>query len=331
MSTSTRLTSIEILRGLAASAVCLFHLICGNPAFFPETSLIEKIGQYGFLGVEVFFVISGFIIPYSLKKSGYTWHNIGPFIWRRLVRLEPPYIASIAAVIGLNLFAAQASGFAGQQVILNPSQLILHLGYLIPFSNYSWLNPVYWTLAIEFQFYLLTSVLFLLMSRLRNAGFFVLCLLLTGSSLLVAQDYLFFHYAAFFVLGFALYKRFCGEISSIAFYALTALTVLTIGYTFDIRYCIAVCIPILMIHFTPTIQHKGLEFLGKISYSLYLIHVPVGGKIINLSARFSEQEGPRILIVVVAYMFCIYTSYLFYRFIELPALRWSQHIRYRHR
>ncbi|MFZ3046680.1 MAG: hypothetical protein WA151_12270, partial [Desulfatirhabdiaceae bacterium] len=66
---SNRLTHVDALRGLAALAVCLFHLTRYKPGFLPEYSILKSICQYGYLGVEIFFVISGFIIPLALFRS----------------------------------------------------------------------------------------------------------------------------------------------------------------------------------------------------------------------------------------------------------------------
>jgi peptidoglycan/LPS O-acetylase OafA/YrhL len=67
----TKFEIIEVLRGLAAFSVMWFHFTNGNQDFLQE-GWLELSGKYGWLGVEVFFVISGFIIPYSLWRSQYT-------------------------------------------------------------------------------------------------------------------------------------------------------------------------------------------------------------------------------------------------------------------
>ena len=59
------------LRGMAALAVCLFHFTCGNPEFLSPSDPIRGVGSFGWLGVEAFFVISGFVIPYSLYLRSY--------------------------------------------------------------------------------------------------------------------------------------------------------------------------------------------------------------------------------------------------------------------
>ena len=67
-----------------------------------KSDWLRATGAYGWLGVEVFFVISGFIIPYSMLHAGYEflWH-FGRHLVKRIIWLEPPYLASIAVVLVL--------------------------------------------------------------------------------------------------------------------------------------------------------------------------------------------------------------------------------------
>ena len=76
--------SVEYLRGLAALSVTWFHLTNTY-----SLNWVRESGSLGWLGVEAFFVISGFIIPYSLHRSGYTLRDFPNFMLRRIVRLEP--------------------------------------------------------------------------------------------------------------------------------------------------------------------------------------------------------------------------------------------------
>ena len=67
---SARLTTPDCLRGMAAAGVAWFHITNGNPEFSPP-ALLKASGAHGWLGVEVFFVISGFVIPYALHAARY--------------------------------------------------------------------------------------------------------------------------------------------------------------------------------------------------------------------------------------------------------------------
>src|SRR3569833_4435320 len=102
-----RISIFEAMRGLAAASVALFHFsvqldLAARDAFF-----------YGWVCVDVFFVISGFVIPLSLYGRGYTIQQFPQFMMRRLVRHEPPYLVSIILVLDVWHLSAAAEGPAG--------------------------------------------------------------------------------------------------------------------------------------------------------------------------------------------------------------------------
>lgn len=104
-----------------------------------------------------FFVITGIVIPIALINGKY---HYGKFILKRIIRIEPPYLFSILTGI---LFILFKSHFLSKSLNNIPSteNLLLHIGYLVPFvKGQTWFLGVYWTLAIEFQFYILISLLF---------------------------------------------------------------------------------------------------------------------------------------------------------------------------
>src|SRR5215510_4747208 len=106
--------TIDALRATAALWVCLFHFTVGT-----------GIGAHGYLGVTIFFVISGFIVPYSMMRGGYTIAAWPRFMLRRLVRLEPPYLASI----GLILVLGALDALRGFPQVWTAKQIAGHLGY----------------------------------------------------------------------------------------------------------------------------------------------------------------------------------------------------------
>jgi len=84
---SSRLENIDVLRGIASLAVCWFHLTNS----YAQGSVAQLSGQYGWLGVEVFFVLSGFIIPHAMYSSNYELRSGWKiYIAKRLLRLDPP-------------------------------------------------------------------------------------------------------------------------------------------------------------------------------------------------------------------------------------------------
>jgi peptidoglycan/LPS O-acetylase OafA/YrhL len=95
----SRIPALDTLRGLASLSVCLLHLTNYDPAILPPDDLGKIACSFGSLGVQIFFVISGFIIPYSMYRAGYQSQNKGRFLAKRLLRLEPPYLASLALAL----------------------------------------------------------------------------------------------------------------------------------------------------------------------------------------------------------------------------------------
>ena len=96
-----KLEIIQLLRVLGALGVAWFHFTNGNVSFLDE-GWLKNSGKYGWLGVEVFFVISGFVVPYSLWYCKFQFQrDWDRFFVRRILRLHPAYIVSILVSIGL--------------------------------------------------------------------------------------------------------------------------------------------------------------------------------------------------------------------------------------
>ena len=155
MKPSERIAVIEAMRGIASISVACFHF--GVPL---ATALPQTLTSFGWLGVDVFFVISGFVIPLSLYGRKYRTKDFPAFLLRRLVRLEPPYIVSIVLTIVLWHLSAAAPQFAGYEPAYSFAQIGFHLLYLIPLTGYEWLGPNYWSLTYEFVFYIIVGLTF---------------------------------------------------------------------------------------------------------------------------------------------------------------------------
>ncbi len=165
---SKRMPTPDCLRGIASFAVAWFHFTHGNPTFLPA-GWLKASGTWGWLGVQMFFVISGFVIPYSLYKGRYSLKNFSRFLVKRVSRLDPPYIAGIFLVVALAYLSATSSSFRGARPHFTFSQLALHLGYLNSVAGKPWINPVFWSLGVEFQYYLLIGCMFPLLVNRRLA------------------------------------------------------------------------------------------------------------------------------------------------------------------
>src|ERR1700761_6863297 len=120
-----RLPTLDALRGLAALSVMWFHF---TKHMIPSigTGVVYTSGRYGWLGVEVFFVISGFVIPYAMHRAGYTISCYGKFLLKRITRLDPPYLLSIVFIIAYQYVLTRRSSYQGPPFQISLSQVLCH-------------------------------------------------------------------------------------------------------------------------------------------------------------------------------------------------------------
>jgi peptidoglycan/LPS O-acetylase OafA/YrhL len=302
-------------------AVCWFHLAANGPA---RHTLLAHLGALGFLGVHVFFVISGFIVPYAMFTAGYTLKNAWTFLLKRMIRVEPPYMASIALFL---LVSVPSALLRGDKPGVDPVRLALHLGYLIPFfPKYRWITDVYWSLAVEFQYYLAISLLFPLLTSRRQSIRIVSCVLFAASSLLATRNARFLpNFAPMFVFGFMGMLRTVGLASRKEFFFVVAICAILTN-PFAIPYT-ATGVLTLTVIMTMRWMPGILLWLGDISYSLYLIHEMIGRRILPLGERLLPAGfliGPPIAAVLVS----ILCALIMFRLVELPAKRMAARWKY---
>lgn len=322
------LGSLDLLRGLASLAVVYFHFTHGNPDFLSKDNILYITGRYGFLGVDVFFVISGFVIPYAMFRGRYHISNFWKFLAKRFTRIEPPYLVSIAMVLLLNFVSTLSPYYRGTGFSVDFTALALHFGYLNAFFDYPWYNDVYWTLAIEFQYYLLIALVFPLLLNKNKMYSYLVIVLFAASGLFIDKHSLIFNYALLFVAGILMFQFRVGYISRQEFGLMLLVTLILIFVRFDKRYLIAALLPYFFIMYLD-FSDKVSKFLGDISYSLYLVHIPIGGRMLNLAENFLHTELQRSIVVFVAMLLSVFAAWLFFVFVEKPALNWSKKLVYK--
>ncbi|MGC1631116.1 MAG: acyltransferase [Gelidibacter sp.] len=317
---------IVALRGLAALAVCMFHFTKG---FVNEDGWIREIFRSGWMGVEVFFVISGFVIPFSLLGSSFGFKHYFKFLKKRFLRIEPAYLASIVIILGLNYLSSKAHGYDGLPFFFDIPLILEHLGYLVGFFDNTWLSPVYWTLEIEFHYYLIIGLL-LGIWHLKKTWLIVVSILGLLCLSFINQDTIpFFNYTDIFVLGIltAFYKK--EQLPKITYIILLLICATFVFLGHGIIIGLLTFITALLISFYGSYGNtKVLLFLGNISYSLYLLHVPIGGKIINLSKRLELNDASKFGVILIALAFSIFAAWLFYKFMEKPSHQWAKKVKF---
>ncbi len=291
---------IDGLRAIAVSVVILFH------AGF-------SWAQGGYVGVDVFFVISGFLITLGLMKTGKDT-SLSSFYSRRIRRLFPALLATVL-ITGIASFLVMApSDFANVAksciyAVISVSNIgfWLESGYWDSASHYKPLLHT-WSLSVEEQFYLVWPVLVLLLSRIGKPVVLLFMLVLTVIGAIVAQYFSqSIPSSVFYLTPFRAYQFAIGGLYA-AYLAVSGRSHLT-DNPFLRELMIVAGLGLI---FWPTFQYDGTEsfylgamaglpcvgalliiaagpgpvfgrllvnpvagFLGRTSYSLYLVHWPI--------------------------------------------------------
>jgi peptidoglycan/LPS O-acetylase OafA/YrhL len=304
--------TIDYLRGVAAVMVCFCHFRHALPEFF------SRIAKHGDLGVQIFFVISGYIIPYSLEKGGYRIADFGRFWAKRLLRLQPAFIVALLVTFAMSSAAALLKG---DPPAISPLNLAKGFFYLwIPSEN-----PVIWTLIVEIKYYLFISLFFpFLFSRsdFIRRGSYIICLLVSVGLIGYVES---LRYLPFFLVGFAACYLSTRRSAAIEALLLGLLALGAAGAGSSMIQISVGGLTALAILFLPSMDFKIGLFLGSISYSLYLLHFPVGVKILNFALPHVSRAWQPLLIPIDI-LVCVAVAYGLFLLVEKPSSNWSQRI-----
>jgi peptidoglycan/LPS O-acetylase OafA/YrhL len=311
---------VGALRGFAALAVCWYHFISGQHTWLRWT------GEYGWLGVHIFFVISGFIIPYSLYQYRYSIRDFFRFTGKRLARLHPPYLASIVVVVVLGYLLAFLPHWHSPRPDVSWIQVASHFFYLNDFLGRPWLNVVYWTLSLELQWYLLLGLVFPLLAHRRwNLQIAGTLLVLLGHQIF-PSEHIIFHIVPVFLIGVFAFQYHKGLSSVWRMLISIAATFAIMKTPIGMPVSVVAVATGLLIAFG-TLENRWMLRLGEVSYSLYLLHIPIGLLVIDVLSRLPYSGQYLVAIDVLAIAVCLYVSNLFYRWVEEPSQKWSSAIK----
>jgi peptidoglycan/LPS O-acetylase OafA/YrhL len=303
------ITQVDYVRAIASLAVALFHM----------GGKVLPVLRYGWLGVEMFFLLSGFIICWAIPTD-YSLRLAGKFILKRIIRIEPPYIISILLILSINfIFVKQ----------YNPDwiNVLSHLGYINSFNQMPYLSPVYWTLGIEFQFYLFVALFFQLIDKKYSPTILIiLCILPIWINISFIGLTTFFPLFALGIILF-LFKRdtinlqlalsYGILITIISFYRLGILATSAGLFTVGL---LAIQLKV----------YRVISFFSKISFSLYLTHDIIGSElVVYLGTKLPKTTIYKGVDFLSGIVISIIFAYLFYRCAELPAIKLSKRIHYK--
>lgn len=340
---SSRLGNIDALRAFAALGVFVQHAFMdvvargGEGGFGRFTDGVLATLDTGRLGVVIFFLISGFVVPYSIKGD----RPVFRFAVSRLFRLYPAYWVSLIAVSVMLVLAGNPPTM--QQVLSNGSMAATVLGE-------DWMSAVYWTLFIELIFYGMVVALFVvgvLYQPLVVAGLGAGLAATTVAPILVPDlplpvQYIGLHLSVLFSglllrLGLLEGKRVALLLAALLFVVQMGSVVVAADYALQtergfaafsmtstiLAYALGFAIFVLV----AVLDQRDTRFLGHlaaISYSLYLLHSVVNEAVFSVMPLTGEWSD--LVAVLVSLMVTIGVASLVYRWVEQPCIALGRRI-----
>jgi peptidoglycan/LPS O-acetylase OafA/YrhL len=322
-SRGARLDFLDALRGIAALLVVVQHAGERFTASIPWFA--QNWFSFGRFGVTVFFLVSGFVIPYAFEKD----QSVKSFWIKRIFRLYPLYWLSLGITIAAQI---EPADFPHTHLLRN---LIVNATMLQGFVGIPNASAPYWTLFIEMAFYIAFTAWFLLRLQRKSllwawvgvAGFCgvsVLAPLLIGAHAPVTK---LFSFVAI-LLGSVLYRSYSGQVSRRALVALLSAVLLFAAAASYLNFfkfpssehisatSVFLSWAIAFLAFGILFAGRSLNFpkpvlwLGKISYSLYLLHAVV----LDVMPDFGNKALDFALVLGVSAI----VSALSFRYLERP-------------
>lgn len=337
-----RFTLIDGLRGLAATSVMLYHYGTGDmkrplSRILPWWVILGFVK--GWLGVQVFFVLSGFVIAFSIGEREMTPRAAALFAARRQVRLDPPYWASIALSTAMPWLWQRA--MHDHRWIPTPGIILAHVLYAQQILRLRPIEPVYWTLAVEVQFYMV-FVLGLCVLRKLPKEALSWALVLSGLWALEQSMHWRVRNAWFvpnwylFALGAATWWTLKGRLHGLAYGVMVA-WIYHSGLTYHRLEPRAGVIVALLIFAAGRLGRlerwldvPGLQWLGKVSYGIYLLHPAIGAQVRWRMGAYVNPLTPygALTVTLTAMATTVYAASLLHFVIERPAMRLASKIRW---
>lgn len=307
----TRVNEIDLLRFCAALAVVVYHYAFRGYAADGLSSMpyapLAPLAKYGYLGVELFFMISGFVVLMTAAASD----NVRDFVISRVVRLYPAFWVCCTITYLVTL----AFGAPGATTI---HQFLMNLTMLSGLSKFQPIDGAYWSLLVEIRFYALVGVV-IAIGRIRQAQTLLIIWLLSCAVLEVLRTdaapllqipsqplhylryLLIVDYCAYFVAGATCYLIWSKGPSALRFAMIAASWSLAISQCvpklrefekyFSTEMSTTFVVMIITIFYAilllVSLRKSGLfarwhwPLAGAISYPLYLLHQNIGYIIFN--------------------------------------------------
>ncbi len=337
----SRSALVDVLRAVASQLIVLHHLAFYGPMSDVAQSLapdlIAWLSRNGRFAVQVFLVLAGFLAAKSLAPDGRlrSQMSLPSLVWQRYLRLAVPYIVML-----LLAMAAAALARRGMQHDAIPDapkllQFIAHVFLMQDLLNFDALSAGVWYVAIDWQLFALFAALMWCAARVGGRCAGVGLVVAVGLASLFYfnlnpdwDDSALYFFGAY---GFGTCAWWASREPNartwLACLALVGVAALIVD--FRIRIAIALSVALLLGHavrlgwLSRGASLPGVEFLGKISYGVFLIHFPV----VLLTSMFFSHLAPDVpevqaLGMLAAWVCSVICGAIFHFYVEQSVMRW---------
>lgn len=339
----TRLAFVDALKAVASQLIVLHHLAFYGPmsdhAHPLLPTLISWLSQEARIAVQAFLVIGGFLAAQSLAPGGVLLSSRPlALLWRRYLKLVTPYLAAVFIAIACAAIARRLMTNDSLPGLPTLPQVVAHALLLQSILGYEGLSAGVWYIAIDFQlFALLLGVLWLARRLGQGAGPAAFLGALLVGALALASLYHFnrdadwdvwgVYFFGAYALGVLVYwatARKEGTAGWLLLIAVAVVTALLIDYRSRIAVALVVALALGLARRTGFLdswpRSSLIAGLGKISYSVFLVHFPICLVISGLFARFAPPTpGVNLAGMFIAWLASMAAGVLFYRLVESRA------------
>ncbi len=308
------------------SAICLslFHFLqhtdhSGNLIDNPSDWLKFLI-QLLFATVFIFFIISGYVIPAHMSKTSYRIQNLGVFLSKRFIRIYIPFLACVVGYLALDFLF---KWYNHLPFVFELKRFLANISFTATFTKCTFYNPIFWTLAIEIQFYIFIALVYPLLDRIKSQfSFITLGFLIAISGWFLTDHRLLFEYLPMIFSGYFLFMHSENKIDFKVAVFIILLQLIAIAFIFNLL--ISIVLGLFFVLYFMNFKKILFPSLAIKTYSFYLFHGLFGGTFLYFSARHVESTFSIILVLILAVIFSILGSWVTFYLFEKPALRLSK-------
>jgi peptidoglycan/LPS O-acetylase OafA/YrhL len=346
----TKLKNLQSLRGIAVLLVVIYHLTYIEQKYGGSETILPEFFKFTMFGVDLFFVISGFVMVMVTRGKFQNIHQSFRFIYHRVARIYPLYwVYTILMLIVFLIQPTWINNAQGNQMNIVDSFLLIP-SHILP------LVTVGWTLIHEIYFYLVFFIILLIcperfLTQVLILWTATICLVnlffnSSNATIMLVSNPLTLEFIGGNMIAILYFKKdFKINISILIFITLVSLLLSLLAFVYSSEHPDKIisldwwrlgmfAIPALLVIYCSVVMekkayilHAYLNKIGDASYSIYLSHIITLSAFGHIWGLFSiDSIWDNIIILPILFFMVIIFGFISYQLIEKPLLQLTRKI-----